>query len=175
MKVRHVHDHQRKHPKSHNSPRRFTVSLTEGEVDFLIGVTASIGGDLKGSPRKYAQRIYDALTDAAGYQARDTDSYRHLRGMLWFSEYAKGVPSYMRATYNHARDTVTTLGLLGEETTGVTSEVMHAMASVGDDIAAELHLQGETLDALPIPHFTREPNRYDAVRELFTRLGAISS
>lgn len=153
MKVRHVHDHKGRHPKTHNSPRRFTVDLSEGEVDFLLAVTEGIGGDLTNSPRKYASRIHDALSAVTGYQPHETDAFALLRGALWFTEYTDTKPSLARACYNHIRDSVTMYSLLGRGVTKLPAHEMQALTSVGDTIASELVAQGETLDDLPVPHF----------------------
>ena len=58
-----------------NTPRTFNVRLTEGEVDFILGVCGRIGGDPDSSPRKYARRLRKALSKVAGYDYNDTDAH----------------------------------------------------------------------------------------------------
>jgi hypothetical protein len=67
------------------TPRTFNVKLTEGEVDFILGVCARIGGS-QNSPRKYAKRLAKALSKAAGYDYKSTDSSR-LAGFKGSGEY----------------------------------------------------------------------------------------
>jgi hypothetical protein len=69
-----------------HTPREFNVRLTEGEVDFILGVCARIGGDPHQSPRKYARRLAKVLSKVAGYDYRDTDSSR-LAGVNGHGEY----------------------------------------------------------------------------------------
>lgn len=68
-----------------HTPREFNVKLSEGEVDFILGVCARIGGS-PNSPRKYAKRLTKALRKAAGYDYRDTDAHR-LAGYAGSGEY----------------------------------------------------------------------------------------
>lgn len=156
MRVRHVHDRKGKHPGTHGTPRRFTVDLTEGEVDFLLALTEGIGGDTKNSPRKYAARIHEALEAVTGYEAHETDAFTLLRGALWFTEYTDPKPSLARACYNHIRDSVTMFSLLGPGVTKLPAHEMRAISDVGDQLALELTQQGETLDDIPVPHFDQD-------------------
>lgn len=148
MKIRHVHDRKGKHPGTHGTPRRFTASLNEGEVDFLLGLCAAIGGDLKKSPRKYAARISAELEAAAGYNAAETDSWLHLRGALFLTNYEKR-PSFAMACYNHLRDSVLGYAMMGDHVHGYPEETMMDMAELGDRIAEQLTDEGETIDDFP--------------------------
>jgi hypothetical protein len=56
--------------------QRVQLTLTEGEVDFLLGLMPKVGGNRALSPRKYAERIYKVLHEVTGQSYKDTDSYR---------------------------------------------------------------------------------------------------
>lgn len=74
--------------RKRNTPRNIRLDLTEGEADFLLGITAAcISGDPVNSPRKYAKRIAKALTKATGYNYAETDSYPLARGLVDFMDY----------------------------------------------------------------------------------------
>ncbi len=70
-----------------NTPRNIRLDLTEGEADFILGLLAGVGGDPQKSPRKYADRIISTLEKAAGYNYKDTDSYRLSAGYIHFFGY----------------------------------------------------------------------------------------
>ena len=59
-------------------PRTFVIELTEGELDFLLGVCLAVHGDAKKSPAKYGYRIYQALYSATGLSGYNTDAWRLL-------------------------------------------------------------------------------------------------
>lgn len=71
------------------TPNVFTVEVTEGEADFILGLLAYVGGHAKRSPRKYADRIRVALSKAVGYDYDETDAFRLIEGAPFvnFSEY----------------------------------------------------------------------------------------
>lgn len=80
------------------TPRYIDLRLTEGEADFLIGLTSMVSGS-KNSPRKYASRIYKALERATGYTYPETDSYSLARGSVDFMDYGtapKSVGTHLR-------------------------------------------------------------------------------
>lgn len=69
-------------------PVKILLELSEGEADFILGITSRIGGSMTDSPRKYNDRIQEALTGALGVRWDDTDSYPLLRGAgLRFENY----------------------------------------------------------------------------------------
>lgn len=69
-------------------PVKVILELTEGEADFILGVTAKLGGDREKSPRKYSDRIQAALTDALGYDWSRTDAYKlSSGGGIYFNSY----------------------------------------------------------------------------------------
>jgi hypothetical protein len=137
--------HTRKRPRNGITPRRFTVTMTEGEVDFLLGIIAVVGGNPAGA-RKYALRIADALTAAAGYDYQESDAYRHLRGALWLTPYGTA-PGVKRAFYNHIRDAVLGYSLMGD--IDIDPVLLDQMAELGDRIEAELAAEGEVIEPLP--------------------------
>ena len=55
--------------------RKVTLHLTEGEADLVLALVAIVNGHRAHSPAKYARRINEALTDALGYGAAETDAY----------------------------------------------------------------------------------------------------
>lgn len=57
------------------STRDITLTLTEGEADLLLSLLANVSGSSTKSPRKYAERIRDALIGALGYTYKDTDAH----------------------------------------------------------------------------------------------------
>jgi hypothetical protein len=67
--------------------RQVTLKLTEGEADLILGMTAQVGGHPTQSPRKYAERIRGALTEALGYGYEGTDAYDHSLGHIEFYGY----------------------------------------------------------------------------------------
>jgi hypothetical protein len=69
------------------TPRKVTLSLTEGEADLLLAVLAAVGGSQSKSPRKYARRITSALEGALGYDYESTDAYYLMIGDIEFSNY----------------------------------------------------------------------------------------
>jgi hypothetical protein len=75
------------------TPRKFKIELTEGEVDFLLTVLSRVGGDPAKSPRKYGERLTRVLTKAAGYDFTVTDA-RELadEGRINFSKYGTVSP-----------------------------------------------------------------------------------
>lgn len=71
------------------------LTLTEGEADCLLAVLCKVGGDRKDSPRKYVDRISEALKQAVGHDFRHTDAYPLLgsiRGLV-FHNYGQPVNS----------------------------------------------------------------------------------
>jgi hypothetical protein len=71
-----------------HTPRTFDVKkLTEGEMDFLIALTAAVGGDPSKSPAKYARRLQSKLVKAAGYDYQATDAHKLLVGSIFFNDY----------------------------------------------------------------------------------------
>lgn len=74
-------------------PRKIVLELTEGEADFLLGISLHIGGHPTNSPRKYAVRIGDALYAALGVGADQTDAARlrdktaSPKGTIYFRDY----------------------------------------------------------------------------------------
>jgi len=70
-------------------PPKYVLELSEGEADFILGITASIGGSSTNSPRKYSDALRDALMDATGISAFDTDAYAlKVRGAINFADYS---------------------------------------------------------------------------------------
>lgn len=67
--------------------RKVTLSLTEGEADFILGVAAQMGGHPARSPRKYAKRVRSALEAALGYDFSQTDAYNLGLGAIEFRDY----------------------------------------------------------------------------------------
>jgi hypothetical protein len=67
---------------------RIMLIMTEGEADFLTAVMANIGGHPTQSPRKYAERIGAALTNATGQDYAATDAQLLIRGYIKFKKYA---------------------------------------------------------------------------------------
>jgi hypothetical protein len=73
-------------------PARIVLELSEGEADFILGVTSVIGGDPQKSPRKYSEALHTALREALGYSAFSTDAHKlisaHGRaGSIYFKNY----------------------------------------------------------------------------------------
>jgi len=66
---------------------RIQLTLTEGEADFLQGILRRVGGDRRGSPRKYADRIAKALYGATRQGSKGTDAARLISGFVTFSPY----------------------------------------------------------------------------------------
>jgi hypothetical protein len=67
--------------------RTFTIKLTEGEVDTLLGILAQVGGHPTRSPRKYVRRMYAALRTAAGYGVEETDALHLSLGHIEMFDY----------------------------------------------------------------------------------------
>lgn len=61
-------------------PVKILLELSEGEADFILGITARIGGSTTGSPRKYNEPIQEALSEALGISWDETDAYGLLHG-----------------------------------------------------------------------------------------------
>jgi len=57
------------------TPRRITLSLTEGEADMIRAVLSHVGGDNRKSPRKYVSRVARALDAVLGYRYDETDAH----------------------------------------------------------------------------------------------------
>lgn len=83
-------------PKPVKQPSaKIVLELSEGEADFILGITHAIGGDPQKSPRKYAQALEEALTEALGYAVNGTDAYKLMdpsmpacrKGAIYFREY----------------------------------------------------------------------------------------
>lgn len=70
-----------------NSPRTITVEMTEGEADFVLGVTSIVGGDATRSMRKYADRLRRALSRSLGYGPDDTDFVKYGRGHVYMNRF----------------------------------------------------------------------------------------
>lgn len=75
---------------------RVQLTLTEGEADYLLSMCGFIGGDPEMSPRKYNERIEEALTNALGYRYEQTDAYQLIakdnlayHGLI-FNDYPEG-------------------------------------------------------------------------------------
>lgn len=70
--------------------KRVQLELTEGEADFLLATMASIAGHPRNSPRKYAERIRNALTAATGLDYSRADAYRLKTptSAIYFRDYA---------------------------------------------------------------------------------------
>jgi hypothetical protein len=64
------------------SPRKFKVELTEGEMDFILGVCGHVAGHETKSPRKYAERLIPKLEKALGYSLFETDFTSLARGLV---------------------------------------------------------------------------------------------
>lgn len=82
-------------------PKRVTrvqLTLTEGEADFLLAVLAKIGGHPKNSPRKYAERISEALKNTLGISYKKTDAFPLSSGYLYFIDYADPDGGYEGST-----------------------------------------------------------------------------
>lgn len=67
--------------------RMFTLKLTEGEVDLIMGVLSQVGGHPSKSPRKYVRRILAALRTASGYTVGDTDALHLSLGHIEMFDY----------------------------------------------------------------------------------------
>lgn len=70
-------------------PRRVILELTDGEADFILGVTNRVGGSPTASPRKYSERIRAALRDALGVDPfrTDADKLMSSASRIYFNEY----------------------------------------------------------------------------------------
>jgi len=74
-------------------PAKIVLELSEGEADFILGMTEFISGHPSKSPRKYANALREALTSALGIRAKDTDAAHlysevlSIRGSVHFSDY----------------------------------------------------------------------------------------
>jgi hypothetical protein len=67
--------------------RVVTLELGEGEAETILGILGYVSGDPSRSPRKYVERIADALTDALGYEFHETDFYAHSLGHIEVGNY----------------------------------------------------------------------------------------
>jgi hypothetical protein len=82
------------------------LELTEGEADLIHCVISGfIGGDATDSPRKYADRISQALTDTLGYDWEGTDAYKLRKrdathNGLIFNKYSELEPPAPRQPFN---------------------------------------------------------------------------
>lgn len=75
-----------------HTPRTFDVTITEGEADFLVSLLATVSGDSAKSPRKYANRILDALVKVTG-EPETMDAYALIedgRDEVHFRNYDEG-------------------------------------------------------------------------------------
>jgi hypothetical protein len=55
--------------------KKIVLELTEGEADFLLALSAHVGGSDEDSPRKYMHRISRALVKATGHVFFETDAF----------------------------------------------------------------------------------------------------
>jgi hypothetical protein len=80
-------------PPPRKTPRKFTVELTEGEADFILGLLASTrmsDENLKTpgkSPFRYSRRLIRSFQNMLGQKAHETDSFIHSYGEVWFGTY----------------------------------------------------------------------------------------
>lgn len=72
--------------------KRVKLVLSEGDADFLLAVLARIGGHRTKSPRKYATRIFRALTDATDLDYTLTDAWQLGAGTIMFANYSDPGP-----------------------------------------------------------------------------------
>ena len=88
MRVVKVH---KTNPPPKKTPRRFTVELSEGEADLLLGLlgTAVVTPTVKvgNSPYKYVKRLIPVFEKLLGQKAGETDSYVHSAGVTYYREY----------------------------------------------------------------------------------------
>jgi hypothetical protein len=82
-------------PPPRKTPRRFTVELTEGEADFILGLLASarLGAfdstRLGQSPFRYAGRLLRGFQNMLGQRGNETDAFLHSYGEVWFGLYTE--------------------------------------------------------------------------------------
>jgi len=80
-------------------PAKIVLELSEGEADFVLGLLDSIGGSPTNSPRKYAERINRALTEALGHGPQGTDAHKLIdpnagrKNSIYFRDYGSLPPS----------------------------------------------------------------------------------
>lgn len=83
------------------STRDVTLKLTEGEADLLLSMFSNVGGSTTRSPRKYADRMRNALTGALGYTYESTDAHALLKDKgktgIFYNDYGTD-PEPMTAT-----------------------------------------------------------------------------
>lgn len=82
-----------------NTPRTITVELTEGEADFLLGVTSIVGGDKSRSMRKYSDRLRRTLSRSLGYGPDDTDFVKYGRGHVYMNRFDGNAKQRDRMAY----------------------------------------------------------------------------
>lgn len=70
-------------------PNKVILELSEGEADFILALTARIGGHPEHSPRKYSERICTALTVALGFAWDGTDAEKLMTSSsrIYFNNY----------------------------------------------------------------------------------------
>lgn len=83
-------------PPPRKTPRRFTVELTEGEADFILGLIESAKpawglGKVNNSPLRYARRLRHNFQYMLGQKGEETDSYLHSFGEVYFHNYDDGL------------------------------------------------------------------------------------
>lgn len=65
----------------------YQVTLTEGEIDFLIAILSRAAGHPTKSPRKYADRIRAELERVSDLKYQGTDALKLAAGEVRFREY----------------------------------------------------------------------------------------
>lgn len=84
-------------PPPKKTPRRFTVELSEGEVDLILGLLARtfrLGSNVRigHSPQRYANRLINDFAGMLGQAPWDTDTYQASKGEIYTTEYGNGEP-----------------------------------------------------------------------------------
>lgn len=75
-------------PPPLKTPRKFTVELTEGEADLILGLLGSSAVPKVGqSPGRYVGRLIRGFQHMLGQKIAETDAFRHSYGEVWFSTY----------------------------------------------------------------------------------------
>lgn len=69
------------------TPRTILVELTEGEADFILGVTSRVAGHETRSMAKYSTRLRKVLSKTLGYDCDETDFDKYARGFLYLNTY----------------------------------------------------------------------------------------
>lgn len=81
-------------PPPKKTPRRFTVELTEGEADLILGLLATANATpsvkVGSSPFKYVKRLVPVFEKLLGQKADETDAFINSVGVSYFNEYGRG-------------------------------------------------------------------------------------